>query len=207
MKIITTNVNKNLYESEEKLDKLKHFGTPWSCNLMRDYVIRGKCLDIGAGEGERTEFFFSGKGEITATDFSENGLKRLQKRGFKSVFTDLNKFPYPFKDEEFDNILMFGVLEHICTPCTAMEEVYRILKKGGRFFIMVPKDTNQHAIPEHYYYYSFKGISLMFERTGFNRVKRIYNGILSSNLTRILNKIPLLRNLLPSDLYIVAFKD
>jgi ubiquinone/menaquinone biosynthesis C-methylase UbiE len=196
-----------MYETEEKLDKLKHFGTPHACWLMRDYVVPGKCLDLAAGEGERTDFFFKGKGDIIATEFSHAALKRLKQRGFKSAYTDLNKFPFPFKNGEFDNVLMFGVLEHIYTPYRAMAEVHRILKKGGRFFIMVPDARNQHVTPDHYYYYSFTGIRLMLQRAGFRRVKRFFNGVLSPGLTRVTNKVPILRRLLPSDLYLVAFKD
>lgn len=201
------NHNKEIYEIEEKLDKLEKFGTPWACWLMREYVKEGKGLDLGAGEGIRTQFFFHKQKDITTADFSENGINRLDKRGFKSLYIDLNKFPYPLKNEDFDNILMFGVLEHICSPCSTMEEVYRILKKDGRFFIMVPKDTNQHAISEHHYYYSFVGIELMLKRVGFKKIKRFYNGVLSPKITKIINKIPLMRNLFPSDIYIVAFKE
>lgn len=51
---------------------------------------------------------------------------------------DLNKFPYPFKDNEFDYILMHHVLEHLDDTVKVLDELHRILKKGGVVEIHVP---------------------------------------------------------------------
>ncbi len=201
------NENKVTFENEQHLEGLKKFGTPHACWLMREYVKPGKCLDLGAGEGERTKFFFSKNNDVVASDFSQGALKRLKDRGYTPAFADLNKFPFPFKTNEFDNLLMFGILEHLYTPYLAMEEVHRILKPGGRFFIMVPDAKNQKITPVHYYYYSYTGIKLMLNRAGFKRVKRFFNGVISPQFTKLTNSIPFVKKMFPSDLYLVAFKD
>ncbi len=49
----------------------------------------------------------------------------------------------PFKDEEFDVILCNHVLEHIPDDTKAMQELYRILKKGGMAILQIPQDLNR----------------------------------------------------------------
>jgi len=84
----------------------------------------------------------------------------FDKRVKADVYHDLNKFPYPFKDSEFDIVLASGVLEHLKDIIKAMKELHRITKRGGRIYIMVPhfSDPTQHAESEHkqtFSYHSF----------------------------------------------------
>jgi len=51
---------------------------------------------------------------------------------------DLNEFPYPFKDSEFDEINMPFVLEHLDNTIKVMEEIYRISKNKAIIKISVP---------------------------------------------------------------------
>ena len=49
----------------------------------------------------------------------------------------------PFKDNEFDFILCNHVLEHIPNDTKAMQELYRILKKGGKAILQIPQDLKR----------------------------------------------------------------
>lgn len=49
----------------------------------------------------------------------------------------------PFKDNEFDMIICNHVLEHIPDDTKAMQEIYRILKPGGKAILQVPYDKNR----------------------------------------------------------------
>ncbi len=49
----------------------------------------------------------------------------------------------PFKDQSFDIILCNHVLEHIPDDTKAMEELYRVLKKGGWGIFQVPQDLKR----------------------------------------------------------------
>lgn len=61
-----------------------------------------------------------------------------------SVVHDLNELPYPFRDEQFDEIAAYEVLEHCGTQGDwrfffgQFAEFYRILKPGGFVFATVP---------------------------------------------------------------------
>jgi SAM-dependent methyltransferase len=51
---------------------------------------------------------------------------------------DLNVFPYPFADNEFDEIKCMNVVEHLDDVIRTMEELHRIGKPGCRLTIRVP---------------------------------------------------------------------
>ena len=57
-------------------------------------------------------------------------LDFLKLRGV-DVVHDLNKFPYPFDDDEFDEIYTSHVLEHLDNLPKAMKELKRICRNGG----------------------------------------------------------------------------
>lgn len=65
------------------------------------------------------------------------------------VSHDLNVFPYPFSDNEFDEVRAHHVLEHLDRPFEVMKELHRILKPGGRLHIKVPHFSRGMAHPEH----------------------------------------------------------
>ena len=44
---------------------------------------------------------------------------------------DLNTFPYPFQADSVDKIYIDNCIEHLDSPLNVMEEIHRILKKGG----------------------------------------------------------------------------
>ncbi len=54
------------------------------------------------------------------------------------VLWDLDDFPYPFKDGQADKILCKEVLEHLRYPERVLNEIWRILKSGGRLILTTP---------------------------------------------------------------------
>jgi SAM-dependent methyltransferase len=54
------------------------------------------------------------------------------------VSHDLNKFPYPFPANHFDEIRAYSIIEHVADVIKTMAELHRILKPGGKLDIIVP---------------------------------------------------------------------
>ncbi|MCX7862988.1 MAG: class I SAM-dependent methyltransferase [Bacteroidales bacterium] len=54
----------------------------------------------------------------------------------------------PFQNEEFDLIICNHVLEHIDNDTLAMQELFRVLKKGGKAILQVPIDYNREVTYE-----------------------------------------------------------
>lgn len=87
-------------------------------------------------------------------------VDHIKLKGVDKVM-DLNKFPYPFKNDYADEILLDHVLGHLEKPTAVMEELHRILKKNGRLIIKVPHFTCGMAywgdVRKHFFsYYAFK---------------------------------------------------
>ena len=98
-------------------------------------------------------------------DYKENWTNLDINKGCKAdVYHDLNSYPYPFEDEEFDYILASHVVEHLDDPVKAIKELKRILKDNGELCVVVPHYTNPMSYsPRHKTYYSFKTINHIFE--------------------------------------------
>jgi len=54
------------------------------------------------------------------------------------VVCDLNKFPWPFKDNEFDVVYTSHLLEHVKDLIKTMKEIHRICKNNAEIIIRVP---------------------------------------------------------------------
>ncbi len=54
------------------------------------------------------------------------------------IIHNLEEFPYPFKDNSVDEILMDNVLEHLEDTIKVMKELYRISKPNALITIIVP---------------------------------------------------------------------
>ncbi len=81
------------------------------------------------------------------------------------VVWDLEKFPYPFKDDSADGAVLSHCIEHFDDPIAVLREVSRIVRAGGRIRILTPHFssmnvysdfTHRHAFSLHV----FRNISL-----------------------------------------------
>ena len=68
---------------------------------------------------------------------------------------DLNKFPYPFRDSEFDTVICDNILEHLDDVIKAMEEINRIAKANAKVIVIVPHfssdDSFTDIIHKHFF--------------------------------------------------------
>ena len=85
------------------------------------------------------------------------------------VVHDLNKFPFPFKENTFDVVYAFGVLEHLPSTVKIVEELHRICKNGAKIYVSVPfwNCSNSHEDPTHVKFFSYDTFGL-FEEGHFN---------------------------------------
>jgi len=96
------------------------------------------------GCGSRT------KKQVYIEDRDFHNLVRLDnnKDHNPDIVWDLTQHPLPFKDNEFDEIHVYDVLEHLAQQgdyeffFREFSEYWRILKPNGRFFAGVPELTS-----------------------------------------------------------------
>ena len=77
---------------------------------------------------------------------------------------DIEVYPYPFKDNEFDYILVDNVLEHILRIPPLIDELYRIAKPNAIIHIVVPYFNCAAAYndPTHYHFFNKRTMELLF---------------------------------------------
>lgn len=91
------------------------------------------------------------------------------------VIHDLNKYPYPFKDEQFKWILSIGLMEHMRDLERHIKELSRVSKKGCKLKIMVPYFLSYNSGRELYTHrFSLNAIQLfdIFRRNNFKLIKK-----------------------------------
>jgi SAM-dependent methyltransferase len=69
----------------------------------------------------------------------------------------------PLKDQSLDGLYCAAVLEHVEDPFFVAAEIKRVVKPGGRIFIVWPFLQPVHGYPSHYYNATVMGLQRMFE--------------------------------------------
>ncbi|HYK07939.1 MAG TPA: class I SAM-dependent methyltransferase [Candidatus Eisenbacteria bacterium] len=129
---------------------------------------KGKLLDIGSGGGITTEsfsYYYPGI-KIYGCDVSKQAITYAKKLGSgKVTYAVIRNKKLPYKNNTFDAITCMDVLEHIPDVDFFMKEVKRILKKNGKFFLLVPTEGQQFT---HTWFWQKIGIgkTMTFRRYG-----------------------------------------
>lgn len=88
-------------------------------------------------------------------------------RSQADILHDLDRFPYPFRDDVFDRIYGLDVLEHLSDVFRTLEEWHRVGKRGGRIFLRVPHFSSTHAFGDPTHKHFFNSQSLDYLCGGF----------------------------------------
>ena len=72
------------------------------------------------------------------------------------VVHDLTDFPWPFKDQQFEEVVLVDILEHLPSVVKTLEEIHRITKIDGRVMIRVPyyNSTDASGDPTHIHFFN-----------------------------------------------------
>ena len=92
------------------------------------------------------------------------------------VIHNLETFPYPFDNEQFDAIFANQVLEHVDKLTEIMKELSRILKVGGKLTLDVPHFTSNSSYmdPTHKRLFAYTTFDFFVENH-FKSSKYEYN--------------------------------
>ena len=98
--------------------------------------ISGRVLEIGTGAGYGIEHLAPVVDELVTID--KFRLESTAALPDNVRFEEFVVPPLPYDDESFDCVVSFQVIEHISADKALVDEVYRVLRKGGRFIVTTP---------------------------------------------------------------------
>ncbi|CAL9327130.1 Ubiquinone biosynthesis O-methyltransferase, mitochondrial (plasmid) [Streptomyces sp. enrichment culture] len=160
--------------------------------LLRDYLAdlpgaatgRLNVLDVGSGTGEMTEML-GGFGNVTALDSSEHAIAYLRQRLPTGVLARRGNIPEDLpRDESFDLVTAFDVVEHLADDVTALRAFRQVLPTGGRMVLTVPAHqvlwSHHDVYAGHFRRYSRARLRDLVHRSGGFQVDRIayFNSLL-----------------------------
>ena len=112
--------------------------------LLTEVPPGSKVLEIGAGMGENTEFLLELGLDVCATDISSNSVEILVNKfakydSFNAEVADMERLP--FSDNLFNVVCSAGSLSY-GDNSVVMNEIYRVLAKGGVFIALDSLSNN-----------------------------------------------------------------
>lgn len=106
--------------------------------LLQD--VRGEVLEIGFGTGLNLAYYPEEIEQLTTIDVNSGmnqlAKKRIANAPFKVDSQVQNGDSLPFEKETFDSVVSTWTLCSIANIHQALQEIYRVLKPGGKFFFI-----------------------------------------------------------------------
>lgn len=159
----------------------------------------GEFLDIGCGSGEYLHKFHAKGWEVRGVEPSAFGAQEGRRAGLNIFQGTLVEASLP--TNAFDYVRSNHSFEHMPNPTEVLDEIYRILKPGGKLFIGIPNiDSLPFRIfgrywwylgaPVHTYNYTVSTISTLIEQAGLALDTVYYN----SNYVSLLGSLQIYLN-------------
>lgn len=104
--------------------------------------VKGKILDIGCGGGNMAKAIKRERPDLKVygIDISKTAIHAAKKNDQGVYFVNNSSESLSFKDNYFDAVVMYDVLEHVEKPAKTIKELKRVLKKDGLIHIFSPLD-------------------------------------------------------------------
>ena len=134
MSIFTTEITSDKIPSDNPL----HHRLLSAYAIVEKYII-GDVLELGCGEGRGIDIILKKSKTFTAVDKITKAIDILSEKYPDEKFISTSFPPLIDIDENtFDTVISFQVIEHIRDDNLFLQEIYRILKPGGKAFITTP---------------------------------------------------------------------
>ncbi len=145
--------------------------------LVQRFCARGSLLDIGAGIGlfvrEAADAGFSAEG----IEISQQAVD-LGKRSLGVRLTAGDPLELQIPASSYDIVTLWHVLEHLSSPHTVLQRIFRILRESGTLFLAVPNAGSIQArlfrsrwfhldVPRHQFHYTPVTLAHVLHRAGF----------------------------------------
>ncbi|MBC8043267.1 MAG: class I SAM-dependent methyltransferase, partial [Rhizobacter sp.] len=149
----------------DEVERFRYATQPFMSRLCGFDNFAGKrLLEIGCGLGTDLLQFARAGAITTGVDLTEESValakKRFELYGVPGDFQVADAEKLPFAADSFDAVYSFGVLHHTPDTQKAIDEVYRVLKPGGKIVIMLYHKQSLHVwlgVPLYFLYGLIQG--------------------------------------------------
>lgn len=140
---------------------------------IQRFVSPGRLLDVGCATGQFIQIAKESRWDVMGLELSDKASEYVRNvlnlPVLQSTIEDA-----PFKDDEFDAVTLFGVLEHVPDPIKVLTEALRVVKPGGVIAVIVPNVYSlltmflrEKAVTfdgrNHLIYFSMKTLEKLFQ--------------------------------------------
>ncbi|MFN3802833.1 class I SAM-dependent methyltransferase [Belliella pelovolcani] len=131
------------YTTEIASDKLVS-DNPIHQRLLKAYIaakpmVKGDLLEVGCGEGRGVAELLDAVDSYLGLDKIQEVVDKLQAKYPNVSFRQAVIPPFAnIPSDSFDTVVSFQVIEHIEKDRLFLEEIYRVLKPGGKAIISTP---------------------------------------------------------------------
>ena len=108
------------------------------CDHLSRLPFQRPILDAGCGDGTFARILFNGRVVDAGVDADEREVRRARRTRCYGELESGRLERLPFESERFATVFSNCVLEHIPDVESALREIHRVLKPGGRFYMTVP---------------------------------------------------------------------
>jgi len=99
-------------------------------------------LEVGCGDGALTASIHKLGHQVYGVDTNSEGIRfakeKFREKNLTGEFYIIDGYNYPFEDNFFEFVVCADVIEHVQKPLQMLEEIHRVLKKGGILIISTP---------------------------------------------------------------------
>ncbi|MEK6714815.1 MAG: class I SAM-dependent methyltransferase [Candidatus Omnitrophota bacterium] len=111
------------------------------------------------------------------------------------IIHDLDTFPWPIHDNEFDTVYCKHIFEHLKEPKKAIKEVYRITKPNGHIILEVPHFSSHGAYGnfQHRYFFTYELMNKLINLIKHKPIKKqikFYKTFRFFGIQSLANKFP-----------------
>lgn len=127
-------------------------------DLVQRFVSGGRILDVGCGDGKFLWALDRRRWARTGVEFSEETVRLVNERIDDLQLIEGDIFSSELREDAFDVVTFWHVLEHLPRPQEVLERVHRLLSPGGWVFISLPNLDSLQALLFRRYWYAFDDV-------------------------------------------------
>jgi len=191
--------SKNIY-STIRTYLLKHYYNPTLLSRLivlflrnvpaipENHVTDGKIMDIGCGSGETLQLVKGLGWDVYGIELNSHAVSVAIKNNLENVKFGTYECLRSYKNNFFDAIRLYHVLEHIDDPNLCLKLIHQKLKKDGELIIGLPNyDSFNRRVfrsywlnldsPRHLYLFSVNTLKKLLEKESFIVNKINYHSV------------------------------